>query len=700
MSFLSPLFLFALLAIGIPLIIHLLNLKRPQKVAFSSLFFFKELQKTTIRKIKIKRYLLLLVRLLAITCLALVLARPYLPPGLIDGDSNSAALHVVLLDNSISMERIGEKGPLLEQAKSIITELEASSKDIDRFIFQTTNGEEQFTSVIGHSQLLRRFEETKISKGGNYTIQRLQSLISLLDDSPYENKRIYIISDGQLSQFTNLEQIETIPRTITTTLFNLGNVVVQNTAIISVETSSDMIGLKVPVFLDVTIQNQSDIPISNQFITLEFEQNIVGQYSVSLSPNSSQTYSFSVIPTKTGTVTGRILLEGDEFVSDNVEYFSIQVPERRNVLWVSSPEQIIKDISYTELILEASNQDEAQLNYTKIEIGEFESITIEEYESIIFEGLRTIPEFALERLEKFVQNGGGIILFPSEQFDIKSYNEFLKRYNAGIFNGIVGDYASLKPIASANNIEVDHPIFDDLFERDENEQIRVTRPDIYYYYRFQPSTSPGGLNIITLNNGDPLIREKRFGDGRIIISAIGNDSGWSNFGVKPLYAPFYYRALLYATSTADGGLAEHTLGQKFSWIGKISSTDLVLEKGDAEIIPETRSSSQGVELTYPAIDWEPGFVVIRNEKDELKIAVNMDKSESEFVSIDENIFMQNELEARIVNTAELQKQALTNEIIASGFGREIWQWFMWAGLCFLILESLISAYYKTETFNL
>ena len=97
---------------------------------------------------------------------------------------------------------------------------------------------------------------------------------------------------------------------------------------------------------------------------------------------------------------------------------------------------------------------------------------------------------------------------------------------------------------------------------------------------------------------------------------------------------------------------------------------MVLEKGEAEIIPETRSSSQGVELTYPAIDWEPGFVIIRNEKDELKIAVNMDKSEFEFVSIDENIFIQNELEARIVNTAELQEQALTNEIIASGFSKK------------------------------
>ena len=65
MSFLSPLFLFAVAAVGLPLIIHLLNLKRPQKVAFSTLAFFKELQKTAIRKIQIQRYLLLFIRLLA-----------------------------------------------------------------------------------------------------------------------------------------------------------------------------------------------------------------------------------------------------------------------------------------------------------------------------------------------------------------------------------------------------------------------------------------------------------------------------------------------------------------------------------------------------------------------------------------------------------------------------------------------------------
>ena len=358
MSFLSPLFLFAVAAVGLPLIIHLLNLKKPQKVAFSTLAFFKELQKTTIRKIRIKRYLLLFVRLLAIACLALVLARPFLPPGLGGGDNKSAALNVVLLDNSVSMGRIGEKGPLIEQGKQIIAELEASAKDIDRFIFQTTNGEEQFASVIGHSQLLRRLEQAEISNGGNYLEQRLESLVSVLNDSPYENKRLFIISDGQLSQLSGISEIENVPRTITTTLFNLGEVSVQNTVIKSLETSSDMIGVGLPVVLSVNVQNQSEIPISNQFITLEFEGSIVGQYSISLSANASQTFNFEVIPTTIGTATGKISLEGDEFVSDNAKYFSIQVPESREVLWVTSFDQAIQDFSYTQLVLDASNQSE------------------------------------------------------------------------------------------------------------------------------------------------------------------------------------------------------------------------------------------------------------------------------------------------------------------------------------------------------
>ena len=317
MSFLSPLFLIAISAVGLPLIIHLLNLKRPQRVQFSTLAFFKELQKTTIRKIRIKRYLLLLLRLLAIACLALVLARPFLPPGL-SGSANSQApaLNAILIDNSISMSRIGDKGPLIEQARSIIKSIEASSKDDDRFILQVTNGAAQYSTIIGHNQLLRRIEEIDIVPAGNYTIERIRNLYEVLNEAPYQNKRLFILGDGQSSQFEG-DFPEPGNGSITTSYINLGDVTVQNTVVTNLESSTNMIGAGLPVNLTVTVENKGAVPIANQFVSLEFSGNLVGQYSLSMESNSSKSFSFEVAPQSIGSTNGKVIIEGDEFPQDN-----------------------------------------------------------------------------------------------------------------------------------------------------------------------------------------------------------------------------------------------------------------------------------------------------------------------------------------------------------------------------------------------
>src|SRR5690554_1950258 len=149
MSFLNPLFLLALIAVGLPLLIHLLNLRKPKKIAFSTLSFFQQLTSTTIKRIRIKRYLLLFMRMAAIICLALVLARPFLPPGLSNGfQSQAPAINGILIDNSISMQRIGNDGPLFEYAKKVVEYIEEASKDDDRFIIQVTNGAAESGNIL------------------------------------------------------------------------------------------------------------------------------------------------------------------------------------------------------------------------------------------------------------------------------------------------------------------------------------------------------------------------------------------------------------------------------------------------------------------------------------------------------------------------------------------------------------------------
>ncbi|WP_409029185.1 BatA domain-containing protein [Gracilimonas sediminicola] len=698
MSFLNPIFLFALIAVGLPLLIHLLNLKRPQKIAFSTLAFFQELKNTTIRRIRIKRYLLLILRLLAIACLALVLARPFLPPGLSGGGTTQApALNAILLDNSISMSRIGKQGPLFEYAREIIGDIESSAKDEDRFMLQLTNGEGEYSNILSRANLLRTVDEVEIKSSGNFTLNRLTGLIESVKEAPYQNKNIFVITDGQLSQLDDLRDLDM--EDVSVSIIDVGEVEVQNTMISDISTSTNMIGTNIPFTLNVELANESDVAAVNQFVSLEFEGQNAGQYSIALAPNERKTYTFEITPSQTGSSKGKLIIEGDEFQPDNEYYFTVQVPETRNVLWVSEENRNPQFISYTGAMLRVAGENDAQLSYQEATPDIFETANLSEFDAVLLDGVESIPEYSFQGLQEYVQNGGGVMFFPSENGNINNYNNLFAQFNAGRFAGIQGEYASFSAVATADELLEDHPAFTGLFEREQNEQLRFTNPDIYYYLKLVTNSSGTGFDLLSMNNGDVLVHEKRFGEGSLLIATIGNDPGWSNFPVKPLFAPFYYRILLYSASSDQGGFANHQLGNTFSWRGNIDGENAVIKVGEDEIKPTVDVVSSGIRLRYPAEEWTPGWVTVTDGEKQYVLSANLSADESDFSETNEQQLenLIEDAEISWVQTTELNEEELQNEIMASGFGKEIWSWFMLAGLLFLILESLVSIWYKAET---
>src|SRR5262249_5798882 len=77
-SFLNPLLLFGLAAAAVPILIHLFTRKRPREVPFSSLEFLAEVNRSEIRRLRLRQWLLLLLRTLAVAALALAISRPAL----------------------------------------------------------------------------------------------------------------------------------------------------------------------------------------------------------------------------------------------------------------------------------------------------------------------------------------------------------------------------------------------------------------------------------------------------------------------------------------------------------------------------------------------------------------------------------------------------------------------------------------------
>ncbi|HEX9108098.1 MAG TPA: BatA domain-containing protein, partial [Longimicrobiales bacterium] len=108
LSFLAPAFLIGLAAVGVPLLIHLVQRERKRVLPFPSLMFLERLPYRSVRRRRVRHPLLLLLRSLALVLLAAAFARPLLTrssalPRLAGG----AREVVLLLDRSYSMGYAG-----------------------------------------------------------------------------------------------------------------------------------------------------------------------------------------------------------------------------------------------------------------------------------------------------------------------------------------------------------------------------------------------------------------------------------------------------------------------------------------------------------------------------------------------------------------------------------------------------------------
>ena len=114
LNFSSPFFLFGLLGISIPILIHLLTRRQQKHVRFSAVYLLFQSQKRSIKKSKPNRLLLLFLRCLGIALFSLALANPFFSLGSSEAfRNNSPSSYVFIFDDSFSMRsQVKEKNLL------------------------------------------------------------------------------------------------------------------------------------------------------------------------------------------------------------------------------------------------------------------------------------------------------------------------------------------------------------------------------------------------------------------------------------------------------------------------------------------------------------------------------------------------------------------------------------------------------------
>jgi len=200
MLFLNPTILLGLFAASIPLLIHLLNLRKLKKIDFSTLKFLKELQKSKIKKIKLKQWLLLTLRILIIFFIVFSFARPTLKVAALAGTTSASKTSAVfVLDDSFSMSLVESKGSLFNQSKAEINKILSLLKEGDdaEIILISNAKTNEYKLIKNLNSLRNKIKETKITPVAGFINDAVIKGLNLLSTSKNFNKELYIFSDFQ-----------------------------------------------------------------------------------------------------------------------------------------------------------------------------------------------------------------------------------------------------------------------------------------------------------------------------------------------------------------------------------------------------------------------------------------------------------------------------------------------------------------------
>jgi len=701
MSFLNPLFLIALVSVGIPLLIYMLNLRKPKRVRFSTLSFFESLKSTSLRKIKIKRWLLMAIRMLAVAALALALAHPFLPSGTGLSATGEPAVVGVIIDNSPSMDQIDRNGPYIEQAKKIASEIVSLQDSDDRIVLNVTNGESLSLPYLTASAAEREIAELETVVSGNYINRTISQMVQQLNSAAEPNKLLYIISDGQASQISQLEEFDAEePYEINLQFIRVGEAEPANVGIADVTLEkSDGENL-----IRTVVKNYGGQQTGSQFLNVYVGEELLAQQVYDIPGDGSEEFLIELPESDKRFLQIKFVIEGDELIFDNSYFAALELPEARNVLYVGENSARSGEFrSYLLPLLEASGQNSDRLQYRFETADDLMPDQFDGMDAIVLDGIESIPDYLLQAVIERVQAGAGLLLIPAADGDIQNYNRLLALSDAGRYSSIVGSYGSFDRYDQLAPPQSGHPILDVMFDRQEGEDLRVNLPELYYYYGINTVEGRATAPVLSTRTGNILLNEVTVGNGTLIYSAIGSDPGWSNFPVKPLFAPVFYRTVEYLASGKEVEMNQHVLGNPFNITLSGAVTGVVqLESNEEQIIPTTRQTFSGLNVFYPGREWTTGWKYVRFGEKSKMFATNLNAIESQLESFNEQeltdllstLFSNND-----VNFAVSDRQERIAGLEAASLGKDIWYWFIIFAIILLITESLISRHYKAESIS-
>lgn len=671
MKLLYPEFLWALTALSIPIIIHLFNFRKFQKVYFSNVELLKEVKLETKSRSRLKHLIVLLIRMLAVALLVLAFAQPYIPVE--NEKQHGVSTIAVYIDNSHSMDTKGENGYLLDLAKEQAATIADNYKATDKFQLITNDLEARHQRLVSKDEFISLVEEIEPS----YVPRGLDEIYLRQSDALNEkegNKTLYWLSDFQKNNI-NLDNIK---EDSTLEIFLLpysqkgkGNLYIDS---IWYETPIRKTGSEEDVFAKVV--NRTNSPIEFK-IELSINEITQGFGNFTIEENSTINCNIPYTISKSGLQHCKIQLTeypDPDMVFDDEFFYSYDIEGMVNVLQLVEKRNSNDTSGYISNLF--SNNDIFTL--TTKSLSEIDYSTLSSFDFIIANGIIDISTGLSSELNQYTNQGGSLLMFPAVKSNVSSYSQFLQT----IASGTMLPYDTTQTKVSYLNIE--NPLYSDVFDKiPEN----VDLPKVHLYFPVTFSSLSGTEYLMKLQNNNSFLNYSKVSKGKFYFCSSPLIKEASTL---PKHALFVASLLRIGEFSQTTSALSYTVGKdntvSFNKT-EIKADKLTIKsnKEELEFIPEIKSVKGETSLHFYDQIKHSGHFDITYDKNTIGgYSFNYDRSESDFsfYSAEElsTLLAKSSIgeQAKIIEGADSSSSINVNELVA---GKQFW----WQCIFFVIL---------------
>jgi hypothetical protein len=650
MGFLAPWALAGLVAVGLPVWLHLLRKHKTTPLPFASLMFFERRTQSSIKHRRLQYLVLLALRTAVFALLALAFARPYLQSRLA-ALAGGPKLTVLAIDNSFSMRQ----GDRLSRAKQEAAQVASKPRTGDRLQVLAFGSQ---VHVMGDSAAAIQLIEPTDTRSSYAELSRALRSIAQSARIPVE---AHLFSDMQKSSlpanFADLRLGDGV-RLVTHPVADrrAGNFAVE-----SVNAPRRVYGSG-KARVEATIAGYGTEQAKRR-VSLVLNGREIDSKSIDVPAGGRATAEFLPADLPFGLNRGEIRIDsGDNLPGDDRFYFSVERAEARRVLFVHEARNQ-RDALYFRTALEAAAEAAYALDAVPVE--QSANLDPHKYAFVVLSDVGSLPATFEAALRDYVRAGGSLLVALGRESALRN--------RVPVFDETVIEpryYArDADRFQTAAWLDAGHPSIHNAQRWD----------DVKFYQAVR--INPGAARVAArLGDETPLLLEKQLGEGRVLVFASTFDNISNDFPLHASFVPFIEHTANYLARQEEGP-SNYVVGSYLELRQakeQGAAVEVLDPKGERALTLDEATRAQNMPLSMA------GFYDVKrpNGRHEL-VAVNADRHESDLdvISADTLALWQ--------NTAQGQQNRTSGGEAEAPKPMEFWWYVLIAVLALAVAESLL-----------